>query len=128
MAATNDEVFTGVIHSLARTTAAAVANGYSGVAYATIEVQYVISTRIRPWFKTEYLQLSNFTVLEYTIKALEAEVAAFAPITKHYTCPDECASCLATAQTVSDKTFCLMRYAACIGDTFTVFAERTADG
>ena len=47
MSGPDDDFFANVIRRLATTTVAATANGYPRLADATIEVQYVITSRIK---------------------------------------------------------------------------------
>ena len=46
MSSPNDDVFVNVIRTLANTTAVAISNGFPRLADATIELQYVITSRL----------------------------------------------------------------------------------
>ena len=49
---TDKDIFADAIGTLAEATKIATEQGHHGVANATIEVQYVITNRIRPWVAT----------------------------------------------------------------------------
>ncbi len=123
MSSPDDDVFVNVILTLAKTTAVAISNGYPRVADATIEVQYVITSRIRPWLAAESLAPSTYAVLEYTVKALEAQVAADVPVAKKFTCADTHADCMKKAQDTLEEALCLATYAACVAEHFATVLE-----
>ncbi len=123
MSSPNDDVFVNVIRTLANTTAVAVSNGYPRLADATIELQYVITSRIRPWLATESLAPSTYAVLEYTVKALEAQVAADVPVIKKFTCADTHADCMKKAKDTLEEALCLATYAACVAEHFITVLE-----
>ena len=112
-----------MIHSLATTTVTATSNGFPRLADATIEVQYVITSRIRPWLATRSVAPSTYAVLEYTVKALEAQVAADVPKAREFKCADKHARCMKTAKNDLEKTLCLATYAACVGEHFATVLE-----
>ena len=123
MSSPDDDVFVNVIGTLANTTAVAISNGYPRLADATIEVQYVITSRIRPWLAAGSLAPSTYAVLEYTVKALEAQVAADVPVTKQFTCADTHADCMKKAKDTLEEALCLATYAACIAKHFATVLE-----
>ncbi len=118
MSGPDDEFFANVIRRLATTTVAATANGYPRLTDATIEVQYVITSRIRPWLASQDIAPSTYAVLEYTVKALEEQVAADVPRVKEFKCAEAHARCMKTAQSLLEKTRCLATYAACVAEHF----------
>jgi hypothetical protein len=124
MSSPNDDVFVNVIRTLANTTAVAVSNGYPRLADATIELQYVITSRIRPWLATGSLAPSTYAVLEYTVKALEAQVAADVPVIKKFACADTHADCMKKAKDTLEEALCLATYAACVAEHFTTVLEK----
>ncbi len=123
MSSPNDDVFVNVIRTLANTTAVAVSNGYPRLADATIELQYVITSRIRPWLAAGSLAPSTYAVLEYTVKALEAQVAADVPVIKKFNCADTHADCMKKAKDTLEEALCLATYAACVAEHFTTLLE-----
>ena len=123
MSSPNDDVFVNVIRTLANTTAVAVSNGYPRLADATIELQYVITSRIRPWLAAGSLAPSTYAVLEYTVKALEAQVAADVPVIKKFTCADTHADCMKKTKDTLEEALCLATYAACVAEHFTTLLE-----
>ena len=123
MSSPDDDVFVNVIRTLANTTAVAISNGYPRLADATIELQYVITSRIRPWLATGSLAPSTHAVLEYTVKALEAQVAADVPVTKQFTCADTHADCMKKAKNTLGEALCLATYAACVAEHFATVLE-----
>ncbi len=123
MSSPDDDVFVNVIRTLANTTAVASSNGFPRLADATIEVQYVITSRIRPWLATRTLAPSTYAVLEYTVKALEAQVAADVPVTKQFTCADTHADCMKKAKDTLEEALCLATYAACVAEHFATVLE-----
>ena len=123
MSSPDDDVFVNVIRTLANTTAVAISNGYPSVADATIEVQYVITSRIRPWLAARSLAPSTYAVLEYTVKALEAQVTADVPVTKKFTCADTHADCMKKAKDTLEEALCLATYAACVAEHFATVLE-----
>ncbi len=123
MSSPDDDVFLNVIRTLANTTAFAISNGYPRLADATIEVQYVITSRIRPWLAARSLAPSTYAVLEYTVKALEAQVAADVPVIKQFTCADTHADCKKKAKDTLEDALCLATYAACVAEHFATVLE-----
>ncbi len=123
MSSPYDEVFVNVIRTLANTTVVATSNGFPRVADATIEVQYVITSRIRPWLAAQSLARSTYAVLDYTVKALEAQVAADVPVTQKFTCADTHAGCMKKAENTLEEALCLATYAACVAEHFTTVLE-----
>ena len=123
MSGPDDDFFADVIRRLATTTVAATGNGYPRLADATIEVQYVITSRIRPWLATLDVAPSTYAILEYTVKALEAQVAADVPRVKEFKCAEAHASCMKTAQSPLERTRCLATYAACVAGHFASVLE-----
>ncbi len=138
---TDKDIFAEAIRTLADATSIATAKGYHGVANATIEVQYVVTNRIRPWVATRAVPPSSYAVLEYTVRALEAQIAEDIPKSAPFDCADTLAACLAalTAETEGRsgprsslptvggapslsssvrKTLCLADYAACVAKHF----------
>ncbi len=113
-----EAVFTKAIQSLANVTAAATASGNHRVADASIELQYVISSRIRPWLTTDDIPTSTYVALEYTVKGFEAQVGLHAPITDKFAGLRECEVALKRAGTSVEKTLCLITYAASIAEHF----------
>ena len=123
MSSPDDDVFVNVIRTLANTTAVAISNGYPRLADATIEVQYVITSRIRPWLAAGSLAPSTYAVLEYTVKALEAQVAADVPVAKKFTCAGTHADCMRIAENTLQDALCLATYAACVAEHFATVLE-----
>ncbi len=123
MSSPDDDVFVDVIRTLANTTAVAVSNGYPRLADATIEVQYVLTRRIRPWLAAGSLAPSTYAVLEYTVKALEAQVAADVPAIKKFTCAGAHADCMKKAKDTLEQALCLATYAACVAEHFATALE-----
>jgi hypothetical protein len=119
----DDDVFADVIRRLAATTVVATAKGYPRVADATIEVQYVVTSRIRPWLATREVAPSTYAVLDYTVKALEAQVAADVPRVKEFKCADVHAKCMKAAKNALERTQCLATYAACVAEHFASVLE-----
>ena len=93
------------------------------MADATIEVQYVITSRIRPWLAAQSLAPSTYAVLEYTVKALEAQVAADVPMAKQFTCAETHAGCMKKVKNTMEKALCLATYAACVAEHFATVLE-----
>ena len=122
MSSPDDEVFVNVIRTLANTTAVAISNRFPCLADATIEVQYVITSRIRPWLAARSLAPST-TVLEYTVKALEAQVTADVPVAKKFTCAGTHADCMRIAENTLQDALCLATYAACVAEHFATVLE-----
>ncbi len=145
MADTADEVFDRAIRALAEATIAASAGGHARVADATIEVQYVITSRIRPWVATRAVPPSSYAVLEYTVRALEAQIAEDIPKSAPFDCADTLAACLEALKSETEgraesrsslptvdkpslsssvrKTLCLADYAACLAKHFAGVLE-----
>ncbi len=123
MSSPEDDVFANVIRSLANTTVVATSNGFPRLADATIEVQYVITSRVRPWLAAQSLAPSTYAVLEYTVKALEVQVAADVPVTKRFTCADTHADCMKKAKNTLKEALCLATYAACVAEHFATVLE-----
>ncbi len=123
MSSPDDDVFANVIRTLANTTVVATSNGFPRLADATIEVQYVITSRIRPWLAAQSLAPSTYAVLEYTVKALEAQVAADVPVAKQFTCADTHADCMKKAKNTLEEALCLATYAACVAEHFATVLE-----
>ena len=118
MADTTDAVFDRAIRALAEATIAASAGGHARVADATIEVQYVITSRVRPWFETQDVPPSTYTVLEYTVKGLEAQVALHLPHNQGFTHLAEFEAGMAAAADPVAQTLCLTSHAASIAERF----------
>lgn len=118
MADTADAVFDRAIHALAEATIAASAGGHARVADATIEVQYVITSRVRPWIETQDVPPSTYIILEYTVKGLEAQVALHLPFNRGFTHLAECEDCMAAARDPVAQTLCLTNRAARIAERF----------
>ena len=123
MSSPDDDVFANVICTLAETTVVATSNGFPRLADATIEVQYVITSRIRPWLAAQSLAPSTYAVLEYTVKALEAQVAADVPVARQFTCADTHADCMKKAKNILEEALCLATYAACVAEHFATVLE-----
>jgi len=123
MSSPDDDLFVDVIRALAHTTVVATSNGFPRLADATIEVQYVITSRIRPWLAAKTLAPSTYAVLEYTVKALEAQVAADVPVIKKFTCAGTHAECMKKAENTLEEALCLATYAACVAEHFTTVLE-----
>ena len=123
MSSPDDDVFVDVIRTLANTTVVAISNGFPRVADATIEVQYVITSRIRPWLAVRSLAPSTYAVLNYTVKALETQVAADVPVAKKFICADRHAACMKNAKNTIEEALCLATYAACVAEHFTTVLE-----
>ncbi len=123
MSGPHDDVFVKVIRTLANTTAVAISNGFPRLADATIELQYVITSRVRPWLAAGSLAPSTYAVLEYTVKALEAQVAADVPVAKKFTCAHTHAACMKKAENTLEEALCLATYAACVAEHFTTVLE-----
>ncbi len=123
MSGSHEDIFKRVIHALSHATLAATSNGYPGVAYAAIEIQYLITSRIRPGLATQHIYVSSYAVLDYTVRGLEAQVSADLTTTKEFKCAQSHAQCIETANDTMEKTLCLMNYAACIGEYFTAVVE-----
>ena len=137
---TDKDIFADAIGTLADATSTATAKGYHGVANATIEVQYVVTNRIRPWVATRAVPPSSYAVLEYTVRALEAQIAEDIPKSAPFDCADTLAACLAALKDETEgraeprsslppdpapslsssvrKTLCLADYAACVAKHF----------
>ena len=136
----DNDIFADAIKTLADATSIATAKGHHGVANATIEVQYVITNRIRPWTATRAVPPSSYAVLEYTVRALEAQVAEDIPKSKPFDCADTLAECQEAIKSEAEggaqprssfatggapqisssvrKTLCLADYAACVAKHF----------
>ena len=125
MSAPEDEVFADVIRTLANATVVATSHGYHRVADAAIEVQYVITSRIRPWLAAGSLAASTYAVLNYTVKALEAQVAADVPVARKFTCADSHAACMKVAKSKLEEALCLATYAACVAEHFASALEES---
>ena len=123
MSSPADDVFSNVICTLANATVVATSNGFPRVADATIEVQYVITSRIRPWLAVRSLAPSTYAVLNYTVKALETQVAADVPVAKKFTCADTHAACMKKAKNTIEEALCLATYAACVAEHFAIVLE-----
>ncbi len=137
---TEKDIFADAIGTLADATSTATAKGHHGVANATIEVQYVITSRIRPWVATRAVPPSSYAVLEYTVRALEAQIAEDIPESVPFDCADTLAACLEALKSETEgraeprsslppdpapslsssvrKTLCLADYAACLAKHF----------
>ncbi len=142
---TDKDIFAEAIRTLADATSMATAKGYHGVANATIEVQYVVTSRIRPWVATRAVPPSSHAVLEYTVKALEAQVADDIPKAAPFDCADAHARCMEALKDAAEghaeprsslprgaapslsssvrKTLCLTDYAACVARHFAGVLE-----
>ena len=118
MADTTDAVFDRAIGALAEATIAASAGGHARVADATIEVQYVITSRVRPWLDIQDVPTSTYTVLEYTVKGLEAQVALHLPLNHGFTHLAEFEACMAAARDPVAQTLCLTSHATRIAERF----------
>ena len=118
MADTAGAVFDRAIRALAEATIAASAGGHARVADATIEVQYVITSRVRPWLDIQDVPTSTYTVLEYTVKGLEAQVALHLPFNHGYTHLAEFEACMAAARDPVAQTLCLTDHATRIAERF----------
>ena len=115
---TDKDIFADAIGTLADATSTATAKGYHGVANATIEVQYVITSRVRPWLEIQDVPTSTYTVLEYTVKGLEAQVALHLPFNHGYTHLAEFEACMAAARDPVAQALCLTNHAARIAERF----------
>jgi hypothetical protein len=62
-------------------------------------------------------------VLEYTVKALEAQVAADVPVIQKFTCADTHADCMKKAKDTLEEALCLATYAACVAEHFATVLE-----
>ena len=118
MADTTNEVFDRAIRALAEATIAASAGGHARVADATIEVQYVITSRVRPWLDIQDVPTSTYTVLEYTVKGLEAQVALHLPLNQGFTHLAEFEAGMAAAQDPVARTLCLTSHATRIAERY----------
>ncbi len=118
MAETADAVFDRAIRSLAEASIAATTGGHARIADATIEVQYVITSRVRPWLATQDVPPSTYTVLEYTVKGLEAQVAPHLPLNQGFTHLAEFEARMAAAHDPVAQTLCLTSHAARIAERF----------
>ena len=137
---TDKDIFADAIGMLADATSIATAKGYHGVANATIEVQYVVTNRIRPWMATRAVPPGSYAILEYTVRALEAQVAEDIPKSSPFDCADTLAECQEALKSETEgragsrsslptvgkpnlslsvrKTLCLANYAACVAKHF----------
>ena len=88
------------------------------MADATIEVQYVITSRVRPWLETQDVPPSTYTILEYTVKGLEAQVALHLPLNQGFTDLDDYQACMAAAQDSVAQTLCLTSHAVRIAERY----------
>ena len=118
MADTADAIFDRAIRALAEAAIAASTAGHARVADATIEVQYVITSRVRPWLETQDVPPSTYTILEYTVKGLEAQVALHLPLNQGFTDLDDYQACMAAAQDSVAQTLCLTSHAVRIAERY----------
>ena len=76
------------------------------------------NSRSTPWLDIRDVPTSTYTVLEYTVKGLEAQVALHLPLNHGYTHLAEFEACMAAAQDPVGQTLCLTNHATRIVERF----------
>ena len=118
--------FVTAVQSLAIASTSAAATGFTDVAEASANVNYVITNQFNFYIlqapPTKEIPDHDINNLEERVRALEAQIRNVnVPSTESFRCQQDFEACVRNATSKVQKANCLMSYAACLSNLFVKF-------